>query len=509
VQTNFEKIFIPLLFITGVAAIFVTRILIYVNYNIEVIDSDQPFMWLGASDYSKGLFYEPRYYGQGYNTFMEGLFAVPLIWCGVAVYYAVPLATHFIALFPFLFTACYLYFRKKRIQAILVLCVILAMPAAYDLLNSLPRGLVTGLFFTSFFIVSLCNPRHLGFILLNTICAVAGYFVNPNIALVSGPVLFYIFLCNYKSVKYYLITLLGLLTIVPFYLLFDRLYTLHPEYIINPLSYRFSTDFFLINISNLDERFAHISFFRENQSLLLLIGLLALGVTLFIKHKKAFYAYVCFISLTLFSFCFGKTLEGSTWAYMSFSRMYLGIPVVICLFIPFIQFRPGKWMFLLTIPLIFSAYKAANLRQLLLPHHDGHNWVGVHLLQLKSSLEAAAFYKKHCDEENVRFLLVSNRFWMNTVVAYGGPAIYNDYPMTQETRLEKRFWIRDSTRARVFKKFVLLSANYNLDKLIPHTGQFSLQRIDSYGLFLVTNNTLKTADFIDIVNTFEPMEVRE
>ena len=74
-------------------------------YNLEYIDTDQPYMWLGAVDFSQGLFYEPRYYGQSYNTFMEALFAVPLLWFTVPVYVAVPVATHIISAFPFLFTA--------------------------------------------------------------------------------------------------------------------------------------------------------------------------------------------------------------------------------------------------------------------------------------------------------------------------------------------------------------------------------------------------------------------
>jgi hypothetical protein len=51
-------------------------------------------MWIGAADYAKGLFYEPRFYGQDYNTFLESLFALPYLYAGLPAYKALPMATH-------------------------------------------------------------------------------------------------------------------------------------------------------------------------------------------------------------------------------------------------------------------------------------------------------------------------------------------------------------------------------------------------------------------------------
>mgnify|MGYP003345891466 FL=1 len=122
------------------------------NYNLTAIDSDQPYMWIGASDFAKGEFHEPRYYGQDYNTFMEALFAVPLLWLGYPVNYSVPIATHFIFIFPYFFTAFYLFYSGRNIHSLLVLSVLLCMTEQFDVLTSLPRGFVTGLFFCSFYI---------------------------------------------------------------------------------------------------------------------------------------------------------------------------------------------------------------------------------------------------------------------------------------------------------------------------------------------------------------------
>ena len=172
--------FLNFVFIFSLIPVFFTRLFIYLKYNLNYIDSDQAYMWAGALDYSNGYFYEPRYYAQDYNTFMEALFAVPLIWFNVKAYYAVPLATHFIALFPYIFTSAYLFMKQQKIQALLVLALVLCMPVENDLLNTLPRGFVTGLFFCSFFIVNILNPNHLHTFALNACMAVIGFYVNPT-----------------------------------------------------------------------------------------------------------------------------------------------------------------------------------------------------------------------------------------------------------------------------------------------------------------------------------------
>jgi hypothetical protein len=88
------------IFSTLIALVILNRIQIYLNVSLNYVDSDQPFMWAGAIDYSKGIFHEPRFYGQNYNSFFEGLVAVPFIWFGLPVYKALPIATQCIFLFP-------------------------------------------------------------------------------------------------------------------------------------------------------------------------------------------------------------------------------------------------------------------------------------------------------------------------------------------------------------------------------------------------------------------------
>lgn len=497
--------FINTFFWLFVMMILLIRVVVFFKLNLGFIDSDQAFMWVGARDYANGLFYEPRFYAQDYNTFMEALFAVPLIWLNVPVYYAVPIATHFIFLTPVLFTSFYLFFKRKKIQALFVLAIVLCMSAEYDLMNSLPRGFVTGLFFTSFFVVNMLNPYNLKMFLFNVVFAMLGYFVNPNSILVSAPFLFFVFLHHYKSPRFYATTLPFALLLWPFHLFFNQFYLLHPEYIKHGLEYRLSTAFFWDNISEINLRFIHISFFFENTFLTVLLALGLLSYLLYRQNKNAAMAYLVFILVILFSFCSGKTLEGSTWAYMSFSRMYLGIPLFLCLFLSVINIKTTKLVTgLMMIPLLFSVYKVANLEKTLEPHYKNELWVGVRLIKFEEAIGAIKYFGDVSHKNNAPFLLISKDFWLNTFLAYGGPAIFKDYPLTQETKADKRYWVREGLKTKVFERFIVISEVFDLDKRIPKSKKFDVQRLDDYGMLLIKNNTVTVDEFAGLMNAFEP-----
>lgn len=492
------------LFFVFLALILLTRVLIFFSININCIDSDQPFMWAGAIDYAEGLFYEPRFYGQNYNSFLESLFAVPLLWCKVPVYYALPIATHFLFLFPFLFTAIYLYSKHKKEQALIVLCVILCMPLAYDIINALPRGFISGLFFTSFFVLSFLNPRHLKFVALNSLMASLGYFINPNSVIVSAPLLAYLLFINYRNKKYYLISFLCALSFIPFHFIFDQFYLDHPDYVVYGLNYSFGLNYFMINLSHLDEAFEHISFFMEGKSVVLIVILLLMPVLLYKKNRPAFYAFLVFYLVVLVSFFSGKVREGSPWPFYSYSRMYLGIPLVIGLFSSLLSFTSSRLMYVLFGGvLLFSGLKFYSFNKDIAYHSDESHWVGVHLVPLKTILGTLKTYKEVAEKNKVDRFLISNGFWLNTYVNYGAQAVYPDFPATQETNSERRYWVREANNDKVYERFIFVSAVFAIAKQFDTKKACEVQALDDYGLLLVQHNTLKTSDFIKLVKENE------
>lgn len=493
------------LFYVYLLLILTTRICIYFEYNIQIIDTDQPYMWLGATDYAKGLFYEPRYYGQDYNTFFEAFCAIPLLYFNIPVYKALPIISNVLSLFPFLFMAIYLHLKNQKIYALLILSILICLPIQYDLLNTLPRGFVTGLFFSSFYILSIVNPQSLFLIFLNTAFAVLGYYINQNSIIVSVPFLFYLFLIHKRDKTYYYVSGTALLLAYPIDLFFNAFYRHHPDYVCQSTFNTFSFSNFSKSIQHLDERFQHISFFIPHQSYTLIFVFILLGILLFKQNQKAFLSFLLFIGLILFSFSASKVSDGSKWVFMSFSRMFLGIPILLGLFFSLVKFDLKKIYFpVILIPLFFSIYKIKNLKTQLDKEDQRTIAQGVRVLSIKSCIEMNNFYKTKCKENGCNFLLVSSTFWLNTIVSTAGAALDKDYPETQETRFEKRYWIRNKNKNRLINKFMFLSSDYQLDQLIGENKNFQIQKVDDYGLFIIEQNKLSISQFINTINAIEP-----
>lgn len=504
-MTEKKDLKLTVLFYLFLLIIVGTRVFIYFEYNLKIIDTDQAYMWLGASDFSKGHFYEPRYYGQDYNTFMEAFLASSLLHFKLKVYQVLPIVTNFLSLFPFLFMAFYLFLKNRKMHALIVLSILICLPSQYDLMNTLPRGFVCGLFFTSFFILSINDPQNLFLLFMNSVMAILGYYVNQNSVLVSIPFLFYLFLIHRKHKTYYYVSGTALLTAYPIDLFFNAFYRAHPEYVCQSTFNFFSPKYFIQSICHLDERFQHISFFLPNQCYSLLLSFIILGIIFYRHNKKALLAFGAFLLIIIFSFFASKISDGSTWVFMSYSRMFLGIPILFCLLLSSIQFNPNKFSkVFIIIPLLFSIYKISTLKSNLDKEDIRDIARGVRVLSIESAINMSHFYKNQCTKNNCNFLLVSSTFWLNTIVSCAGPALDETYPETQETRFEKRYWVRNKNKNRLINTFVFLSSDYELDKITPKENGFKLKRLDDYGLFLVTNNQLPMGTFINTINAIEP-----
>jgi len=502
-RSSLSNTVVNLLFFIFLFLLFVTHFITFLKSN-SIIDSDQPFLWAGAIDYANGVFMEPRFYGQDYNSFLEPLFAVPFMWLGVPVYYALPLATHILLLTPILFTAFYLFGTDKKLQAVLVIGIFLCLTPAYNILSTAPRGFVTGLFFTTFFILSIHHPNSLKYLYLNSVLLVIGFFINPNILIVAVPFLFYLFLHQYKNKHFYYCMFFCLLCFIPLYFIFDRFYDNHPNYVIYNLVHSYSFDYFVQNISNLNQPFAHVSFFVEENCVPLFAVFLILLKLFYKTHRLAFYAFVIFVIFIFITFLAGKTREGTFWPLYSYSRMYLGIPLVIALFISLLPARISLLnLGILLFIFLFSIFKLAHLEKNIGKHLQPENAVGVHFVTLESTLGGIKFYKEMCEKVQSPHLLVSSAFWLSTYLTYGGRAVFEDFPSTEETYVDRRYWIREYNKDKIFDRFVIISINSDFDKIVNKKYNFKIKRLDDYGLFLVTDNELKNKDFITLMRSIE------
>ena len=150
------------------------------------------------------------------------------------------------------------------------------------------------LIYTSLFFVSLLKPKNYRFILINTFLAYVGYLVSQNSVIVSAPFLFYLFLINYKDKKYYLYSVIGVVLALPIDYVLNHFYKANPNYVLYGLTNEYSLNYFKDAILNLDKRFAHIGFFVEETSVIVLLTFIGLGVLLFKKNKKLLLSYLLF-----------------------------------------------------------------------------------------------------------------------------------------------------------------------------------------------------------------------
>lgn len=478
--------------------LIVNQIRLFLSVNVNYIDNDQVVMWSGAKHFFDGLFYVPRYYGQDYNTMMEALFAVPFMYLTIPVYYAVPIATHLIFLTPYMFLIFYFLRKRKKEQALFVLAILLAMPIGYDIINSIPRGFVTGLFFSSFLVLSIDNPKSHKHIFLNVFLTYMGYLVNPNSVLLSCPVLLYLLLLNYKNVKYLYCFGIAILLVVPIDYLSGHFYKTHPGYVIYGFSNHFSVDFFIDSISHINDRFAHISLFTEEQSAITCIILLLLGVYCFMKQKKWFISYLAFLFIIFLSFFSSKAQDGIVWPFFSYSRLYLGIPLFIIYTVYVLPIRFSSWFFgLLITVFVFSIYKQVHFNKAIAYHVDEKRWEHVNLTPLKEILQTLNIYKKFCEEQGAKNLLMVNPVWRDDIINYAGPAVYDDYPNTFKPSFERRSWRIEEEKKAIHNKLVIYTADYNFDKwILKKHPEIKIKRLDDWGCFLIYDNNLITVDFI-------------
>jgi hypothetical protein len=121
-------------------------------------DEDQAIMWYGAWELMHGRVHEPCFFGQAYNSVLEGWLAIPLLWAGVRFAVAVPLVTVGLGLLPFLMLAWAGWRRNQPVAAGVALAVPLVLPTRYAMMTGMPRGFVTGVAVGSVAAVLLLPP---------------------------------------------------------------------------------------------------------------------------------------------------------------------------------------------------------------------------------------------------------------------------------------------------------------------------------------------------------------
>jgi hypothetical protein len=277
---------------------------------------------------------------------------------------------------------------------------------------------------------------------------------------------------------------------------------MHPQYIVYGLTHDWNINNILRALQHSTDYVLDFGPFRSGAICLTILFLFTL-YGFYKQAPKLILVPLMLLALILISFSNGKLQEGSNWPYYSYCRFFLPLPFILaaCAFV--IPQTKRLHSGIACLAMLFLVYKSLHFKNLISRLENTQHWVGVHLIPTSKTKDAIHVYSKFCKDYTCDTLLVSNAFWLNTVLAYGGKALHAEFPTCTETRSERRYWVRQALNNKIPKRFLCLSAHTKLDEVIQSKHNFSITRIDDYGLYLIEQNTLSLAQWSAYVNIIE------
>jgi len=325
---------------------------------------DLVVVWLGAIDYSHGLFHEPFFYGQDYGVMLEALIAAPFVRLGfdpantVAVIFAV------FTIAPFLAFAWYYQRRKEWWPALLFAAMPVLLPVEHGLQITALNG------------IALIALLPLAWNAKNTLLRSAGMafilsmavFVNPNAALIAVPMGLHELVRHRTERKAYLGIALGLVPVLLVWGLVRVFFQAQRAVVVNTIfdwRMHFKPHLILEAFKRLDAHFAWLSPLSGQAGsfvFILLIGALALHLRQ--RDTRMIWALAGTLALILLSFCFAKVHDGYTSIFFPLSRIFLGLPLILAWALGSIRVRPRSLeyltIFLLGTVLVHTTWRISS-----------------------------------------------------------------------------------------------------------------------------------------------------
>jgi hypothetical protein len=298
------------------------RVFAFAYFNGNYIDSDQCVLAQQAEDFSRGLFYSPYFYGQGYNLSIEALLASPLIQLGLNPLWALPLVTAALSALPWILFSQIPTHSQHRAW---ILLSSFLWPISYTQISLMPRGFVQGIALASMGLFAFVKGTRWRWSIL-AFLSCAALLANPNSVLLLAAALPLI-LQTLKPRDLWPLTL----GIIPAAGLFWALQSwsleLAPLWVHgNPnLSWNWSTA--LVNLRALPLRLQHLLWFPGWVGLAVSVGLLTWLLVRFQAQKVG----ILLLVVVLFSMGSAKLADGTANIFYSYGRFFLAIPLALAL----------------------------------------------------------------------------------------------------------------------------------------------------------------------------------
>lgn len=414
-------------------------------------------MWAGTRDFANGIFHEPRFYGQDYNSLMESLFAVPLYWLGVPLYRALPIVSSLLMMVPYLMLSWLVFKKRSKEVGILLLLLLFTFPLMYDLVTATSRGFVTGIAIATGTLVALFYKEKRAVWFFAVFSAVVAFSINPNSVIVTIPCLIGLYSVHYRNKAFYVISVLGLISGLVVHLSLNLFYVYHPNYILH--GYGFSIDFeaFAYGISHLDSLLKDVSPIFWKQGWMPLLICIVLGITFYKKRDfKMAWVTLCTPLFVLIAMCVSKVYDGSDWVFFPINRMFLALPLVILLGLGMLPFRWRKWYWCVAIvPLLTVIHKISSYDEFMeVQKYKSGPVVSVEIDEFKSSCTKL---KEFALKNKIDLIIIENDP-IHGIITYGCSACEEKLPNILFPIYDRRTWRLLEDEYRVYNRILIVTA---------------------------------------------------
>ena len=494
-------------FIGTVALVIMDRAWLIVEHGARYTSSDEAVMWAMANDMSHGLFKEPFFYGQDYGPALEAVLAVPLLWAGVPVYWAMPIATSVLALAPFISFALWFAGREQWASAGLVALVPLLLPVQWGALTTMSRGFVNGIAVLALLpLVWAMTAQRLRFPLVGCIISFA-VVVNPNALLCAIPLLIAAVFRAAHPWRAAAWSFVGALPPVLVWLTALAWCSRHPEMMVHRLEADqlvFSFDRMLGAWSTWDERSQWLCPVWWSNGVFV-HALIAMVALLLVRQRKPLegLALGTVLLLLFLSFGFRKTGDGSVHLTYALSRMNLALPLVLAWGAAWLSIPPRAKPFIAIAPLLLGAVVAAVKWQ------DGTDVLRREMASSERTPVPAVLVTDLMDLNN-KVLQLHEAYGIDLVVVfrdrvdhtatalvYSGESLNSTIPPTLFIGEDRRSWRRQVERMSVRSTILFLDPPAEWQMPMGTLGSRSeLLDIGGVPALLVRGNTLPTSDLL-------------
>ena len=330
---------ILLLMLAGL--VLVDRGILCWQFLFKYFAQDQALIWYAARELMRGHFQEPCFYGQTYNSCVEGYLAIPLLWIGVPFQVAVPGVTVVLGLLPFWVMAWCAWKRGQVVVAAGALLVPLILPLRYGIETGFPRGFVTG---DALAIVPavlaaglVVKGRGEGwrYFWIAFLAGVA-LMLNPGCSLLLVAVAIYCVARFAGRWRFWVFTPLGLLAMVPYPLLVLVFYwSWHDDYRLHhrDMVFPWGGQYFERAMGWVPWAFGDVAPMwvgREGAAEFLLAAFGVVGVFLLMRLRWGLVAgLVAAVALTVGSLAYSRLQMSYASVFLSYSRHFLALPILL------------------------------------------------------------------------------------------------------------------------------------------------------------------------------------